>query len=105
MTAHLTALLLNLWVGISPAPAAYPSRMAGPFLSATQCEVRKAQLSREDRESLLDRFPQFFLSSSEVTSFLLKALACERLTSDGRWYLVDHRLEVLNSEWFESRFR
>ena len=103
MIATLAALLLGTLGSGAPAAAAHGTAMGGPFASATACEARKTRLSLEDRDLLLDHYPQIFLSASEVTSFLDKALACER--ADGRWYLVDRRAEVLNSEWFQGRFR
>jgi hypothetical protein len=75
----------------------------GPYQSRGDCEATSAALSNDDRESLLDRFPQLFSSTGEVSSFLTRAFTCELNGSDGHWYIIDRRQEVIDSEWFQRR--
>jgi hypothetical protein len=76
----------------------------GPYDSRGDCESAKADYSSDDREGLLERFPNFFSSTGEVTSFLTRAFVCE-IGTDGLWYLEDYRQEVVDSEWFQRRLR
>ena len=57
----------------------------------------------DDRDLLLDRFPELFSTSAEVSSFVRRAFTCERAALDGKWLLIDRRMDLLNSEWFQSR--
>jgi hypothetical protein len=36
-------------------------------------------------------------------SFMTRAFSCEQDAEVGNWYLTDHRLEVINSDWFDRR--
>lgn len=96
-TIALTALTVS-----GPA-AASQTFNPGPYSSRGDCEAHRATLRSDDRDSLLDRFPQIFSTPAEVSSFISRAFSCERSAPDGKWYLVDRRLEVINSEWFQSR--
>lgn len=42
-------------------------------------------------------------TTGELRSFLNRAFTCELNEGDGQWYIKDHRLEVLGSEWFQRR--
>ena len=77
----------------------------GPYPSRGACESESAALSNDDRDTLLDRFPQLFSTTGEVSSFLTRAFTCDRDASDGQWYIIDHRQEVIDSDWFQRRLR
>lgn len=85
----------------SPALAHHPEHTNIPFATRGQCEAETQSLSNSD-DWLLDAFPDFFSSEGEVRSFLNRAFTCER-RSDGSFYITDHRLEVIDSEWFQRR--
>jgi hypothetical protein len=74
----------------------------GPYPTYSDCEVASAQMSNDDMDSLLDRFPNLFSNDGEVRSFLTRAFRCE-VAPDGQWYIVDHRQEVIGSDWFQRR--
>ena len=87
---------------ISGSAAANHYLNPGPYASRGDCEVEKQEQSNADMNSLLERFPNLFSSRGEVRSFLNRAFTCE--SADGvQWYLVDHRPEILGSEWFLRR--
>lgn len=86
----------------TPAAANHLFNLNVPFANRGACESAVAELSAEDRDQLLDRFPNLFQTNGEVASFLTRAFPCER-GNDGQWYIEDHRLEVLQSEWFLRR--
>ncbi|MFL6762458.1 MAG: hypothetical protein ACJ8FN_07095 [Sphingomicrobium sp.] len=73
-----------------------------PFPTRGGCEAENSALSNEDGW-LLDAFPSLFSSEGEVRSFLNRAFTCERNQSDGNFYITDHRVEVLGSDWFQRR--
>lgn len=75
-----------------------------PFSTRGECESASAKMSQEDKERLLATQPQLFDTMGEVSSFLTRAWSCE-LSSDGQWYIKDHRRAVLNSDWFQRRNR
>ncbi len=83
----------------APASANHIFNLDVPFATRGQCEAAVADLSHDDRDSLLDRYPNLFDSTGDVASFLTRAFPCER-DSDGYWYIRDHRVEVLGSDWF-----
>lgn len=85
----------------SPAAASHIFH-PGPYPNRGACESASAQLSHEDQQVLLERFPQLFSSAGEVSSFLTRAFTCERDAS-GAWFLIDHRQEVIDSDWFQRR--
>lgn len=99
----LPKLAIGALVVASPAAADHIFHLAIPYSSRGACEAEVAALSNDDRDSLLDRFPQFFSSTGEVASFLTRAFTCERNGSDGQWYIEDNRQQVINSEWFQRR--
>jgi hypothetical protein len=86
----------------SPAAANHIFHLDEPFASRGACEAETASLSNDD-DFLLDAFPDLFSSHGEVRSFLNKAFSCELNPADGQWYITDHRLEVLGSDWFQRR--
>jgi len=85
------------------APAHHLESLNTPYENRGACEAAVADFNSDDWDMLLDRFPNFFSSQGEVASFLTRAFPCERSTADGQWYISDHRLEVLNSDWFLRR--
>ena len=85
----------------SPASADHIFHLDIPFASHGACEAERNALSNED-DFLLDAFPDLFSSPGEVRSFLTRAFTCE-VRSDGQWYITDHRVEVLDSDWFARR--
>ena len=102
MIKHLAPLALGALVIGTPTAANHIFN-PGPYPSYSECQVENVQLSNEDMESLLARFPNLFTSNGEVRSFLTRAFSCELSPRDGQWYLVDHRQEVIDSLWFERR--
>lgn len=84
----------------SPALANHIGYLDVPFPNRGACEAQTNALSNEDGW-LLDAFPDIFSSEGEVRSFLNRAFTCE--PNDGQFYIKDHRLEVLGSEWFQRR--
>jgi hypothetical protein len=86
----------------SPAIAHHAEHLDDAFATRGACEVEKNQLSNDD-DWLIDAFPDLFSSEGEVRSFLNRAFPCEINASDGKWHMVDDRLEVLNSDWFARR--
>lgn len=75
----------------------------GPFDSFGECEAENAKLSNDDAVRQFALRPDLFSNQGEARSFLTRAFSCELNREDGYWYLVDHRREVLNSEWFKRR--
>lgn len=101
MNKHLAMAIVSLAVA-APAAADHIDYLQTPFESRGDCEAMRQSLSNDD-DDLQDRFPQLFSSEGEVRSFLNRAFTCEQRTSDGAWYIVDHRREVLSSDWFQRR--
>ena len=52
---------------------------------------------------LLEAFPDYFSSQGEVASFLARAFPCEQSQSDGEWYIQNHLVQVLQSDWYLRR--
>ena len=73
-----------------------------PYASRGACETASAGMSNEEKDFLLDSFPEVFSSTGEVASFLTRAWTCDR-AGDGQYYIVDHIEEVLGSAWFAQR--
>jgi hypothetical protein len=86
----------------TPAAANHPFHLDEPFPSRGACEAQTQSLSNDD-DWLLDTFPNVFSSHGEVRSFLNRAFTCDRDSSDGQWYITDHREEVLSSDWYLRR--
>jgi len=85
-----------------PVVAHHVDHLDDPFATLGACEVERNQLSNDD-DWLMDAFPDLFSSEGEVRSFLNRAFPCELNSSDGQWYMVDHREDVLGSRWFDQR--
>lgn len=85
----------------SPASAEHVWHTDIPYPSRGACEAAVANLSAGDREWLA-QFTDVFSSDGEVMSFLARAFPCEK-GGDGQFYISDHRVEVLDSEWFQRR--
>jgi hypothetical protein len=83
-----------------PAIASHVNNLDIPFASRGACEAYMQQLSQDDREWLQVAFPWYFSTDGQVESFLRKAFTCEENSSDDQFYITDHRLEVLGSDWF-----
>jgi hypothetical protein len=103
MTMKYAATLALFALALASPAAAGHIFNRGPYDSRGECEARSAELSNEDRDQLLDRFPQLFSSEGEVASFLTRAFTCDLDVLDGKWYLIDRRIEVINSDWFQRR--
>jgi len=84
----------------SPALSHHIENLDTPYPSRGACESAVADFNSDDRDMLLDRFPNFFSSEGEVASFLTRAFPCELNPSDGQWYIQDRRVEVLTSDWY-----
>jgi hypothetical protein len=104
MTKLLIAVAAGAFVTASPASANHVFHLDDPFASRGACEAERASLSNDD-DFLIDVFPELFSSEGEVRSFLNRAFTCESRGSDGNWYITDHRVEVLGSDWFQRRNR
>ena len=100
MTKYLS-LTLGMIIA-SPAIANHVFHTDVPFPTRGACEAQRAALSNDD-DWMLDAFPENFSSEGEVRIFLNRAFTCEQNASDGQWYITDHRLEVLDSDWFQRR--
>lgn len=72
-----------------------------PYPSRGACEAANAALDNIDREWLSEAAG---LTDGEVRSMLQRAWTCER-AEDGQWYITDHRIEVLGSDWWQRRLR
>ncbi len=100
MIRRLAVLAVGALVVVSPAAANHVNYLNTPFPTRGACEAQRAALSNDD-DFLLEVFPQLFSSEGEVRSFLNRAFKCEQLGSD--WYITGHRIEVLDSGWFQRR--
>ena len=85
-----------------PAAAHHVEYLDTPFPTRGACEAMVNHLSNDD-DFLIDQFPGLFSSEGEVRSFLGRAFPCEQSSTDGQWYIVDQRLDVLGSDWFTRR--
>jgi len=100
MRNYLAPLAVGLALVAVPAAAHHVEYLDTPYASRGECEAQRAALSNDD-DFLIDQFPALFSSEGEVRSFLNRAFTCERVGGD--WYITDHRVEVLASEWFVRR--
>jgi hypothetical protein len=89
----------------SPAIAHHADHLDIPYDSRGECEASIATLRNEDRDFLQQIGPQYFSDAGDVESFLSRAFTCELSDADGQWYITDHRIEVLTSDWFLKRSR
>jgi len=87
----------------SPGVAHHADHLGIPYPTRGACEAESAQLRNGDREFLLDLAPQYFQTVGDVNSFLSRAFTCDLDNADGQWYFTDHRVEVLDSDWFLRR--
>ena len=87
----------------SPAAADHIFHLDTPFDSRGGCEVERNELSNNDYWLLDVPGQEFFDTIGDVRSFMTRAFTCELSEGDGQWYMVDHRIEVLESEWFQQR--
>ena len=94
-------LALTALVAANPAAANHIFTPT-PFPTYGDCQSENARLSNADAERQFPLRPDLFSSMGEARSFMTRAFSCE-LHSDGSWYLTDHRLDVINSDWFERR--
>ena len=96
------ALALGMLVTAGPA-AANPIFTPTPFPTYGDCESENARLSNDDAERQFPLRPDLSSSMGEARSFMTRAFSCELDPEDGNWYLTDHRLEVIDSDWFQRR--
>ena len=100
----MTKFAIPLFVAaavMATAAAAHDTSTGYPTRGA--CESASAAMSNDERDWLVDTFPQFFDTAGGASSFLARAWTCDRNAADGQVYITDHRLEILNSEWFQRR--
>lgn len=100
MIRRLAVLAVGALVVASPVAANHLDYLDTPYSNRGACEAQRASLSNDD-DFLLEVFPELFSSEGELRSFLNRAFTCERRGSD--WYITDHRIEVLDSDWFQRR--
>lgn len=96
--------LIPIFVGatfITSTAVAHNTQTA--YTTRGACEAANASMSNDERDWLVETFPQFFDTPGEASSFLARAWTCDRNASDGQSYITDHRLEVLGSKWFQQR--
>ncbi len=74
-----------------------------PFETYGDCESVNARLSNDDAERQFPLRPDLFSSLGEARSFMTRAFSCEYDPTDDSWYLIDHRLETIGSDWFQKR--
>ena len=85
------------------APAHHLDNLDTPYPSRGACEAAVADFNSDDRDMLLERFPNFFSSNGEVASFLTRAFPCEQSDADGQWYIQNRLAETLSSDWYLRR--
>lgn len=103
MNKRLVSIAIGALLIATPAFAGQLDNLDTPYASRGECESANAGFSNEVRDSLLQQFPNFFDSEGDVASFLTRAFTCELDESDGQWYIHDHRIDVLNSDWYQRR--
>jgi len=103
MARFLISLGLGALAVAGPVAAHHVEYLDVPFDSRGECEAFSAQLRNDDRAYLEQLNPQVFQTAGDVNSFLSRAFTCELSDVDGEWYITDHRLDVINSEWFQHR--
>jgi hypothetical protein len=96
----IAAAAVGAFVAATPAAANHVFHLNDPFPSRGACQAETSALSNDD-DWLLDAFPQLFSSEGEVRSFLNRAFKCEPRGDE--WFITDHRVEVINSDWFQRR--
>lgn len=100
MRLLLPLVALGAACSATPALADHILNLNVPYETRGDCESAVAQFATTDRESVLERFPNFFNRNGDVASFLTRAFPCEYNPSDQNWYIKDRRGVVLGSEWF-----
>jgi len=85
------------------APAHHLENLNTPYPNRGACEAAVADFNSDDRDMLLERFPNFFSSNGEVASFLTRAFPCEQSDADGQWYIKNRLAESLSSDWYLRR--
>ena len=98
------ALILGIGTLVTASPVA-ANHIFTPDAFATYgaCESANARLSNDDAKRQFPLRPDLFSSLGEARSFMTRAFSCEYDPDDDSWYLIDHRLEVIGSEWFQRR--
>lgn len=87
----------------SAASASHIANLNTPYSSRGECEAAIADFSSDDRDMLLERFPNFFHNKGDVASFLTRAFSCEWDASSDLWFINDYRTEVFASDWYQRR--
>jgi hypothetical protein len=106
MKKLIIAAVLSTQFVATPAPAHHVDHLGIPYDSRGECEAESARLRNDDREFLMEVIaPDIFVTPGDVNAFLSRAFSCDLNEGDGQWYIGDHRVEVLDSEWFQRRSR
>jgi hypothetical protein len=87
----------------APASASHFLNLNVPYDSRGACQAAVADFNIDDRERLLDTFPEFFDSLGDVESFLNRAFSCEIDAASDQWFIKDGRGAVLSSDWYLRR--
>jgi len=74
-----------------------------PYPTRGACEAASAGMSNDERDFILETFPDLFDNPGDVSSFLTRAFTCDQSAADGQWYITDHIEEVLGSDWYLHR--
>lgn len=98
---RFTMFMLAGAILVPTAAAAHDTETAFPTRGA--CEAASAAMSNDEQDWLVTTFPDVFDTRGEVSSFLTRAWTCDRNPSDGQYYIMDHRQEILDSVWFQRR--
>lgn len=103
MKLHLITAAVGLAFLSTPALADHVYNLDEPHASRGACEARMAELAKHDRKWLAASFPHLFSGVGDSSSFLTRAFECGYDDEDGAWYIGDHRMEVMQSDWWTRR--
>lgn len=101
----LVSILAGLGAAMfaTSASAQHLDNLDTPYATRGACESAMASFNADVRDMLVENFPHLFGTEGEAASFITRAFTCERRSSDDNWYITDHRLDVVLSDWFQRR--
>lgn len=98
------AILVALATAATSTAAVASHDPTTPYTTRGECESAAAQQSAADWDFVMDASMGFFTTRGEVASMLTRQYTCD-LGEDGQWYITNRRFEVMESDWFEKRYR